>query len=161
MSRITIPEPTKPEPLEGYWSPKDAKKILAWDYISRRMSEAPNYWIATVNPNGRPHVVPVWGVWLDETLYFGGGPHTRWSRNLLRHPYVTVHLDDSNHAVILEGSVTRIADPDSGDLRRIDDVYEQKYNMRHGPPIWHLHLHKVLAWNSMDTATRWLFEENV
>ena len=159
MSEITIPKPTQPAPLEGYWSPKDAKKILAWDYVSQRMHDAPNYWIATVNPNGMPHVVPVWGVWLDETLYFGGGPHTRWSRNLIRHPQVTVHLDDSNHAVIMEGHVTRYADPESDVLRRIDDAYEAKYDMRHGPPIWHLHLRKVLAWKGMDTVTRWLFEE--
>ena len=157
---MTIPTPTKPAPLDGYWSPKDAKKLLTWDFVSQRMQAAKNYWIATVNPNGRPHTVPVWGVWLDDTLYFGGSPDTRWARNLRKHPYGVVHLDDSNEAVMLEGHVTLIDDPDSDVMKRIDDAYEPKYSMRHGPPIWHLHLEKVIAWKSMDTATRWLFNQN-
>jgi hypothetical protein len=69
-----------------------------------------------------------------------------------------VHLDDSDQAVILEGTVTCVTDPDSDAMRRIDDAYEPKYNMRHGPPIWELRLKKVIAWSTMDTATRWLFE---
>jgi general stress protein 26 len=153
-----IPEPTQPVPLEGYWSPKDAKKILKWDFVDQRMKQAQNYWIVTVNPDGQPHVAAVWGVWMDNTLYFGGSPQTRWSRNLEARPRVTVHLDDSNQAVILEGTVTRITDPASDQMKRIDDAYEPKYNMRHGPPIWQLHLKKVLAWSTMQTATRWLFE---
>ena len=153
-----IPEPTQPAPLAGYWSPDDADKILKWDFVDQRMKQAQNYWIATVNPNGRPHAVPVWGVWLDDTLFFGGGPGTRWSRNLEARPYVNVHLDDSDQAVILEGEVTRIMDPDSEQMRRIDDAYEPKYSMRHGPPIWELHLKKVIAWSTMQTATRWVFE---
>jgi len=60
---------------------------------------------------------------------------------------------------MLEGHVTLIDDPDSDALKRIDDAYEPKYKMRHGPPIWHLHLEKVIAWKSMDTATRWLFKD--
>ncbi|HLV37672.1 MAG TPA: pyridoxamine 5'-phosphate oxidase family protein [Spirillospora sp.] len=155
---VRIPQPSQPHPLAGYWSPKDADKLLAWDYVSQRMSEARNYWIATTNPDGRPHVVPVWGVWLENTLYFGGSPDTRWSRNLEHSPQVAVHLDDSDKAVILEGTVTRLTDPNSEQMRHIDDAYEIKYDMRHGPPIWQLHLRKVLAWMTMDTATRWVFE---
>jgi nitroimidazol reductase NimA-like FMN-containing flavoprotein (pyridoxamine 5'-phosphate oxidase superfamily) len=121
------------------------------------MSAAKNYWIATTIPDGSPHAVPVWGVWLADTLYFGGSPDTRWSRNLQHNPRVVVHLDDSSEAVRLHGHVTRMTDPDSEQMTRIDDAYEEKYNMRHGPPIWQLHLQKVIAWKTMDTATRWIF----
>ena len=154
---VQVPDPTQPYPLEGYWFAKDADKLLSWEYVAQRMTEARNYWISTVSPDGRPHTVPVWGVWLDNTLYFGGSPETRWARNLAEKPYVVVHLDDSDHAVILEGTVTRLTDPDSPQMTRIDDVYEAKYDMRHGPPISQLHLRKVLAWTSMPTATRWVF----
>jgi nitroimidazol reductase NimA-like FMN-containing flavoprotein (pyridoxamine 5'-phosphate oxidase superfamily) len=154
---MTIPTPTKPAPLDGYWNPDDANKLLKWQFVSERMQASKNYWVCTVNPNGRPHTVPVWGVWIDNTLYFGGSPDTRWARNLKRQPDVSVHLDDSNQAVILEGYVTLIADPQSDMMTRIDDAYEEKYNMRHGPPIWQLHLQKVIAWKTMDTATRWIF----
>ncbi|MBZ0300664.1 MAG: pyridoxamine 5'-phosphate oxidase family protein [Anaerolineae bacterium] len=159
-AQIRIPQPVKPYPLEGYWLPGDAEKLLEWSSVSQRMAEARNYWIATTNPDGRAHVVPVWGVWLDSTLHFGGSPDTRWARNLLQRPYVVVHLDDSVNAVILEGTVTRLTDPDSEQMTRIDDAYEAKYDMRHGPPISMLHLHKALAWTTMDWATRWVFEES-
>jgi nitroimidazol reductase NimA-like FMN-containing flavoprotein (pyridoxamine 5'-phosphate oxidase superfamily) len=159
-NHMTIPNPTRPAPLEGYWDVKDTRKLLKWEFVAERMEAAKNYWIATVNPNGRPHVVPVWGVWLDNTLYFGGSPMTRWARNLRRYPEVTVHLDDSNEAVILEGTVTQLTDATSALMTRIDDAYEPKYKMRHGPPIWHLDIRKVIAWKSMDTTTRWLFEDD-
>ncbi len=159
MSNQTIPQPTQPYPLDGYWSSQNAKKLLTWDFVSERMSTAPNYWIATINPDGSPHVVPVWGVWFDNTLYFGGSPDTRWARNLVAKPQVVVHLDDSAEAVMLEGTVTRLTDPQSDLIQRADDHYEIKYKMRHGPPMFQLHLRKVIAWKTMDTATRWLFDE--
>src|SRR5262245_39012262 len=121
---MTIPTPTQPADLAGYWNPKDVDKLLTWEFVTQRMQAAKNYWISTVNPNGRPHAVPVWGVWLDNTLYFGGSPDTRWAQNLRKHPYVVVHLDDSVEAVMLEGHVTLIDDPDSDVMKRIDDAYE-------------------------------------
>ena len=159
MTQITIPKPAPPAPLEGYWS-ADTGKLLAWEHVSQRMEAAKNYWISTVNPNGRPHTVPVWGVWVDDMLHFGGSPDTRWARNLAQQPYVVAHLDDSDKAVIIEGRVTRLTDPDSPQMTRLDDVYEVKYNMRHGPPIFQLFPAKVMAWQSMDTVTRWLFEND-
>lgn len=158
MSKLVIPDPTQPAPLAGYWSTDNADKLLAWDYVSQRMQAAKNYWLATVNPDGQPHAVPVWGVWIDDTLYFGGGPQTRWSRNLAVDPRVSIHLDDSDQAVMLEGRVTRLGNAASAQMTRIDDVYEVKYNMRHGPPIWQLHPRKVIAWTAMETATRWCFD---
>lgn len=153
------PVPTQPEPLEGYWSPEDADKILSWDYVDQRMTSAKNYWISTINPNGCPHAVPIWGVWIKDTLYFSGGPGTRWFRNVRRSPYVSIHLDDSDRAVILEGKANLIEDPQADEalVTIIQDAYEVKYGMRHPLPVWQLELHKVVAWESMQTATRWQF----
>ena len=36
-----------------------------------RLRAAMSYWIATTRPDGRPHAAPVWGVWLDDALWFG------------------------------------------------------------------------------------------
>ena len=35
----------------------------------RRLTVAHDYWCATVCPDGRPHVMPVWGVWLGGRMY--------------------------------------------------------------------------------------------
>ncbi len=48
------------------------KKILDWDAVYGRLDQAERYWLATTRPDGRPHVVPVDGVWLDGIWYFGG-----------------------------------------------------------------------------------------
>jgi hypothetical protein len=42
-----------------------------------------SYWLATVRPDGRPHVAAVGALWLDGTFYFTSGAGTRKSRNLL------------------------------------------------------------------------------
>lgn len=154
------PLPTASRPhVPGYGIPSEVEGALLWDYVVERMAQARNYWIATAQPDGVPHAVPVWGVWVAGTLYFGGGPQTRWSRNLAVNPRVVVHLDDSEKAVILEGTVTRIADPDDPLIARLDDAYEAKYAMRHGVPFWALRPHKAFAWTRFpDDATRWTFE---
>ncbi len=55
------------------------------------MVAARDYWVATVHPDGRPHLTPVWGLWVDGAFYFGSGPQTRKARNLAENPSVAVH----------------------------------------------------------------------
>jgi hypothetical protein len=148
-SRPHVPEYGIPESEEG---------LLPWGHVTQRLEGARNYWIATTRPDGRPHAMPVWGVWVDDMLFFGGGPQTRWSRNLAANPHVAVHLDDSDAAVILEGTVERIADPNHPLVSRLDDAYEAKYQMRHGTPFWQFRPRVAFAWTSFPTdTTRWRF----
>lgn len=125
------------------------------------MAAARNYWICTTRPDGRPHAVPVWGVWVDDTFFHGGRPDTRKARNLDINPHLAVHLESGNDVVILEGSAAKLTE-DNADaelLRRIDDAYEAKYGMRHGTPVWQLRSRRALAWNeSLSSATRWSFD---
>jgi Pyridoxamine 5'-phosphate oxidase len=39
-------------------------------------------WLATIRPDGRPHVMPVIGGWFDDAFHFIAGEHTRKGRNL-------------------------------------------------------------------------------
>lgn len=155
------PRPGRPIMPEGYGIPKSMQGILPWSHVGERLSQARNYWVGTMRPDGRPHAVPVWGVWVEGTLYFGGGPTTRWSRNLAAHPQVVVHLESGDDVVILEGTVDRIANPQHPLLSKIDDAYEAKYNMRHGIPLWVLRPEVAFAWNKFpDNMTRWLFDQD-
>jgi Pyridoxamine 5'-phosphate oxidase len=45
--------------------------LLRWDWARRRLIAAHNYWVSTTNPDGRPHAMPVWGLWLNEAFIFG------------------------------------------------------------------------------------------
>ena len=66
---------------------------------------------ARVGPDGRPHARPVDGVGVDGALCFGGSPATRWVRNLLANPAISVHLSSEAEAIILEGTAEVVTDP--------------------------------------------------
>jgi Pyridoxamine 5'-phosphate oxidase len=142
-------EPTADRPYiahKEYGIPKDMDHLVDWSSVVERFTEDRNFWIGTSSPEGVPLARPVWGVFVDDTVCFGGGPLTRWSRNLESNPWVSVHLEDGTRAVIAEGPVDRLTERDDPRLTRIDDAYEVKYKMRHGPPIWLLQPEIVLAW---------------
>jgi Pyridoxamine 5'-phosphate oxidase len=142
-----------------YGIPDDLDHLVNWDYVVDRFANEKNYWIATASPDGVPHARPTWGVFVDDTICFGGGPRTRWSRNLEANPRVSVHLEDGTRVVIAEGAVDRLTDAGDPRMKKIDDAYEVKYEMRHGPPIWLLRPQIVLAWTEFPKdMTRFRFE---
>lgn len=157
LSTQTVPQPGRPH-VPNYGIPTSIEGVLSWSHVVERMSKARNYWVGTVDQKGQPHTVPVWGVWFEDTLYFGGGPETRWSRNLATNPQVAIHLESGDDVVILEGTVEHITDPTHLLVKPVDNAYEAKYQMRHGTPFWVLRPHLVFAWSKFpDNATRWRF----
>ena len=47
---------------------------MAWSDADDLLTDSRVYWIASVRPDGRPHIVPSDGIWLDDALYFGAAP---------------------------------------------------------------------------------------
>jgi PPOX class probable F420-dependent enzyme len=99
--------------------------LLPWSWAEERLLNARNYWVATTRPDGRPHCMPVWGIWLDGTFYFSTGPRSQKARNLARSPRCVVCPERADEAVILEGVAEEITDPSL--LKRFREVYEAKY----------------------------------
>jgi len=157
MSEFVTPTASRPY-IPEYGIPEDVKGVLSWDYVEERMTAARNYWVATVSPAGHPHAMPVWGVWIESTLYFGGGAHTRWSRNLAANSNVAVHLESGDAVLALEGYVDRITDPAHPLVAKIDAAYNAKYHMPHGIPFWVLRPRVAFAWTQFPAdTTRWRF----
>ena len=137
-------------------------KLLAWDTVAGKLADARHYWLATVRADGRPHAVPLDGLWLDGRWYFGGSPETVKHRNLLANPRVTLHLEDAEAVVIVEGSC-EVVTPSEQFAERLSAVSKQKYG--YGPPpstylggVWMLTPSKVMAWADLTTdATRFVF----
>ena len=137
-------------------------RLLDWDAVDRRLAEARHYWLATVRPDGRPHVVPLDGLWLDTRWYFGGSPRTVKHRNLLANRRVTMHLDGGASAVIVDGQC-EIQKPSPDQARRLVAASKAKYG--YAPPakayrsgVWTLLPERVLAWTELHVdATRFLF----
>jgi PPOX class probable F420-dependent enzyme len=82
--------------------------LLPWAEAERRLSRSHDYWIATTRPDGRPHVMPVWGVWLGGRVWFSSGLRSRKARNLAADPRCSVTTDDPKNPVVLEGSAERM-----------------------------------------------------
>jgi len=158
----------RPVTPDGYGIPKSKKGLLPWSFVDERMSAARNYWIGTVRPDGRPHAMPVWGVWLDGLLYIEGSSQTRRSRNLAHNPAVAVHLESGDQVVIIEGEAREVGKPDPQLATRLSQAYSTKYdyaNYHPGPNSWDnggLHAiepHVVFAWSSFPKdTTRWELE---
>jgi Pyridoxamine 5'-phosphate oxidase len=100
---------------------------VSWGYVSKRLTESINYWLCSVYPDGRPHVVPRWGAYLDGKFYYDGSPETRHARNIMKNPHVTLHLESGKHDVIMEGKSVLATKPDPQFARRLSDALCAKY----------------------------------
>ena len=165
--RANPPEPpARDRPhAPGYGIPTGPEGMLSWGYVEERMSAARNYWVATTRPDGRPHVTPVWGLWVDGTFYFGGTPHSRKARNLAENPNVVVHLESGDDVVVLEGTAEVVKDPDPALSERVAAASIAKYGVGSSAieGSYAVRPRVVLAWSEggfPDTATRWLFERD-
>jgi nitroimidazol reductase NimA-like FMN-containing flavoprotein (pyridoxamine 5'-phosphate oxidase superfamily) len=158
--------------IEGYGIPEDEGGLLTWSAIEDKLVAARIYWVATATDDGRPHVMPIWGLWIDGALYFGTGPKTRTARNLAANPRTAVHLDSGpggDEAVILEGSIEVLRNPDPALSQTLDDGSAAKYDWRpsqdqtepvgEGSYVFRPRL--AFAWTSFPKdATRWTFTQD-
>ncbi|MBI3961965.1 MAG: pyridoxamine 5'-phosphate oxidase family protein [Deinococcus sp.] len=127
------------------------------------MSQARNYWIGTAWPDGRPHAMSVWGLWLNEAFYFQTSRGSRKARNLADNPHLVVHLESGDDVVILEGVAEEITNPLL--LSQFADAYQAKYQFRPDPSdasavVYTLQPRVAFAWLETDFpggATRWRF----
>jgi hypothetical protein len=87
-------------------------EALPWSWAAERLAGYRNFWVATASPAGRPHALPVWGVWSDDDqrFAFSCAPGARKRRNLLANPRITVAGDDTVECISLEGRATLVTD---------------------------------------------------
>lgn len=100
-------EPIVGRPLmASYGVPSDPAGALPWSWAESRLTANRNYWVVTVNGEGRPAAMPVWGVWQAESskFVFSCAPDARKARNIAQNPQVCVMVDDTVECVSLEGT---------------------------------------------------------
>ena len=91
-----------------YGVPTDTEGLLPWSHVRQRMTESAHYWLATVDANGVPHTRLIDGMSLDDRLYFGGSPESKWCRNLAVEPRVCLNFENAEEATILHGKVDEL-----------------------------------------------------
>ena len=63
---MATPKATRPYmPGYGLLPENDGTGLLPWSWAETRLMNSRNYWLATVWPQRRPHVMPVWGMWQE------------------------------------------------------------------------------------------------
>ena len=125
----------EPEPVTelGPFSSPHAVET-EWSHGRAELADAEVYWLSTVRPDGRPHVTPLLGVWLDGALYFCTGPDERKAKNLSENPHcvlTTGHSTLDGLDVVIEGTAKTTSDP--AELGRVADTYESKYGAHFAP----------------------------
>jgi general stress protein 26 len=103
-----------------------------WAEIERLLGDAQLYWIVTVRTDGRPHAVPLVGVWQDGAFAFCTGPDEQKQRNLDGNAQVAVTTGttgaegwNSGRDVVVEGTAVRVTDPEA--LRTLAAAWFAKY----------------------------------
>lgn len=121
-------EPTAERNLDGYGAP-----LIAWARVRERLgqglTQAPGTggpgrhtcWLATVNPDQSPHVMPLGVLWVDGAFYFNSGPGTRKAQNLARNPHCALTVAIQEFDLVVEGDAVKVTD--AAKLRRIAEAY--------------------------------------
>jgi nitroimidazol reductase NimA-like FMN-containing flavoprotein (pyridoxamine 5'-phosphate oxidase superfamily) len=104
----------------------------AWEEIERLLTDAQLYWIISVRADGRPHAVPLVGVWHDGAFAFCTGPEEQKARNLDTNPRVAVTTGATGAAgwatgkdVVVEGTAARVTEGET--LQALADAWFAKY----------------------------------
>ena len=122
---MSHPKVTRPTFPKGYVDHPVSE--VPWEYVEQRLRESVNYWLCSARPDGRPHVIPRWGVYLDGKFYYDGSPETRHARNLEVNPNVSLHLESGNDVVIMDGTAQPAGKPAPEFAVRLAEAYRAKY----------------------------------
>jgi F420H(2)-dependent biliverdin reductase len=90
-----------------------------------KLAQAANIWIASVRPDGRPHLTPVWFVYDSLHLYVSIDPDSVKSRNLATNPNLSLALEDGSHPLICEGRAAIVPAPYPPE---VVDLFQKKYD---------------------------------
>lgn len=160
------PHVDRPHAPAGYGISNGTGPRLSWAFVEERLRESRNYWLATTRPDGRPHVTPVWGVWVEGALYVSGIPTARWARNLAANPAIAAHLESGDNVVIVEGMAAEVV-TDAALGERIVAAWNAKYGQFAPEPatdgMIQMRPRTARAWTdtaeALADATRWTWEQ--
>jgi len=160
------PEITRPKFPKGYVD-KPAS-FLTWDWVAEQLTASKHYWLCSVRPNGRPHVVPRWCVYVDGKIYYDGSPETRHARNIESNPNISVHLESGSEAIILEGISAPAGKPSPELGKRLSQAYRKYKELGYAPKpdswdeggLFVFSPRQCIAWsNFTQDPTKFVFEE--
>src|SRR2546425_7661558 len=96
--------------------------LLPWSWAVERLERSHDYWVATVRPDGRPHVMPVW---------FSSSRASRKARNLAGRPQCAITTDNAYEPVVIEGEAELIDHPAAiaAFVAKTNEKYRTEYSI--------------------------------
>jgi len=139
----------------GYGIADGADGQVPWAWVEEQLVGARSYWVCTTRGDGRPHAMPVWGVWLHGAVLFSTDPSSVKGRNLASRPDVVIHLESGDDVVIAEGRAEAM---DTAVVAAFCDAYDAKYAVRPQPDnethgLYQLVPDRLLVWRESDFPT--------
>lgn len=89
-----------------------------------RLETERNLWLATVRPNGAPHLVPIWFVWHENKAYLCTSQDSVKARNMLHEPRIAFALENGDDPVLMEGTAQILDDAPP----EIVEKFQTKFN---------------------------------
>src|SRR5689334_23972292 len=90
----------------------EATEATSWEAAAAALTAAGLYWLTTVRGDGRPHVTPLVGVWVDDSFVFCTGSGEQKARNLEKRSSVAVTTGSNKWNdgldVVVEGVAARV-----------------------------------------------------
>jgi general stress protein 26 len=108
----------------------EATEPVSWQQVSDALAGAELYWLTTIRKDGRPHITPLVGVWVDDGFVFCTGPEEQKARNLEHGTAVAVTTGVNTWKdgldVVVEGSAQRLTGVQN--LSPLADAIREKYH---------------------------------
>jgi hypothetical protein len=125
MPRIARPQ------MADYGVPEELDGAMPWSWAEERLAESRNFWLVTVSATGRPHSMPLWGVWMPDRERFGFScaKSARKVRNIAANDQVVITNDDAVHVVSIEGRAHAL---DDDGLQVMAEAFAAKYGDEEG-----------------------------
>lgn len=118
-------QPVTAQPIFG-----DVAAPEPWQRARELLEESfATYWLATVRPDGRPHVRPILAVWVAGGLYFSSKENTRKAKNLALGSQCAVTVEQEPLDLVVEGTAAKVRDAEL--LQRVADAFASTYD-------WHV-----------------------
>lgn len=111
----------------------EGRGLLPWSWAVERLTRSHDYWLATVTQHEAPHLMPVWGVWHRDKLWFSSSIGSRKARNLLARPFCSLATDNPLEPVVVHGRAELITGRD--ELAEMLDAENAKYGTDFGPDM--------------------------
>lgn len=154
-------------PGYGVRGSNEGTGLLPWEWAEERLTASRNYWVISLWPDGRPHAMPVWGVWDSRYLWFSSGGRSRKTRNLIADPRCVVAVENATDPVVMEGYAEVVKEVSDlvEVLALVNAKYSTDYSMELMDPVVNATFRVRLTWafglvgeDFEGSPTRWVFD---